>query len=212
MNPTIKLCVGAALLLGLPVFLAAAPVEKILNPKVRVVEQTLAPGDTLTLTGQNPGVIVSMDDGLIETARTDRATTQDAVRRGQAIFEVAGHAELKNRGASAVTLVWTEYLTAGSPEIWGKTGLAPHYTLLSENQYGRVYDIRISAQSYEPLHSHHDRVVVCLSGAELEHIMPDGRKEKSSLQTGDILWRLATTHVGHDIGLTDLWVIAIEPK
>jgi hypothetical protein len=42
--------------------------------------------------------------------------------------------------------------------------------------------------------------------------MLDGSKEKSSLQTGDIFWRLAATHIGHDIGLTDLWVIAIEPK
>jgi len=62
------------------------------------------------------------------------------------------------------------------------------------------------------LHSHHDRVVICLSGAELEHILPDGQKQTATLKTGEIVWRPATTHVGHNLGKTDLWVIAIEPK
>ena len=26
------------------------------------------------------------------------------------------------------------------------------------------------------------------------------------------VWRLAATHVGHNLGKTDLWVIAVEPK
>jgi hypothetical protein len=32
------------------------------------------------------------------------------------------------------------------------------------------------------------------------------------LKTGEIAWRRATTHVGHNLGKTDLWVIGIEPK
>jgi len=213
MNLTIKLGLGASLLFGLPAFLAAAaPVEKIHNSKVRVVEQTLAPGEALSLPPENPGVVVYFDDGSVETTPADAAPRLEAVKRGQAIFEPAGSGALKNAGSSDLHLVWTEYLGAGNSEMWGRTGLAPHYTLLFENQYGRVYDIRIPAQSYEPLHTHHDRVVVSLSGAQLEHIMQDGRKEKSSLKTGDIVWRLAATHVGHNLGQTDLWVIAIEPK
>jgi hypothetical protein len=207
-----KLSLGAALLLGLPVFLAAAPIEKILNPKVRVVEQTLAPGEALPLPSDKPGVVVYFDDGSVETTRGDGAPRMEAVKRGEAVFESAGPGALKNSGSSDLRVVWTQYLGAGTSETWGRTGLAPHYTLLFENQYGRVYDIRIPAQSYEPLHTHHDRVVVCLSGAQLEHIMLDGRKEVSSLKTDEVVWRLAATHVGHNLGLTDLWVIAIEPK
>jgi hypothetical protein len=110
-------------------------------------------------------------------------------------------------------IVRTEYLGKGnSAETWGATGLAPNYNLLFENQYGRVYDIRMAAGKSEPLHTHHDRVVVCLSGAELQHEMPDGRTEVSTLKTGEIAWRRAATHIGHNLGKTDLWVIAIEPK
>jgi hypothetical protein len=53
---------------------------------------------------------------------------------------------------------------------------------------------------------------VCLSGAELEHILPDGTHQPSTLETGEIVWRLGATHVGHNLGTTDLWVIAVEPK
>jgi quercetin dioxygenase-like cupin family protein len=109
-------------------------------------------------------------------------------------------------------IVRTEYLGKGRSETWGAAGLAPNYKLLFENQYGRVYDIKIAAGMSEPLHTHHDRVVVCLSGAELQHEMPDGRKETSTLKTGEIAWRRGATHVGHNLGNTDLWVIAIEPK
>jgi hypothetical protein len=81
-----------------------------------------------------------------------------------------------------------------------------------ENRYARVYDIRIPAHTNEPQHTHHDRVVVCLSGAKLEHLYPDGRKEPSTLSTGEVAWRRGGTHIGQNLGDTDLWVIAVEPK
>jgi predicted metal-dependent enzyme (double-stranded beta helix superfamily) len=81
-----------------------------------------------------------------------------------------------------------------------------------ENQYTRVYDIRIPAGMREPQHNHKHRVVVCLSGAELSHLLPDGRDEPSNLKTGEIAWRRGGTHIGRNLGKTDLWVIAVEPK
>ena len=108
--------------------------------------------------------------------------------------------------------VRVEFLGAGSAEMWGMTGLAPNYKMLVEDRYARAYDIKIPAQTFEPQHTHHDRVVVSLSGAELEHILPDGTKQPSTLKTGEVVWRLGATHIGHNLGHTDLWVIAIEPK
>jgi hypothetical protein len=84
--------------------------------------------------------------------------------------------------------------------------------VLLENRYARVYDIRIPAHTNEPQHTHHDRVVICLSGAKLEHLFPDGRREPSSLETGEVAYRRGTTHVGQNLGDTALWVIAVEPK
>jgi hypothetical protein len=105
-----------------------------------------------------------------------------------------------------------DFLTAGKEETWGMLGLSPHYVMLLENKYGRAYDIKIPAQTFEPKHTHHDRVVVCLSGAELEHILPDGTIQPSTLKTGEVVWRPGATHVGHNLGRTNLWVIAVEPK
>ena len=83
---------------------------------------------------------------------------------------------------------------------------------LNEDGDDESSDIKIPAQTKEPQHTHKDRVVVSLSGAELEHILPDGTLQPSTLKTGEVVWRLGGTHVGHNIGHTNLWVIAVEPK
>ena len=192
--------------------LAVDQTEKVRNEKVLVVEQTLAPGETAPLPGDRANVAVYLDDGSIEVTPAQGTPRTETVRCGEAVFRPAQIGTVKNGGPSTLRIVQTEYLGKGGPEIWGNAGLAPNYKVLFENQYGRVYDIRMAAGKSEPLHSHHDRVVVCLSGAELEHEMPDGRRETSTLKTGEIAWRRSATHIGHNLGKTDLWVIAIEPK
>ena len=104
------------------------------------------------------------------------------------------------------------FLGAGSSETWGTAGLPANYKVLFENRYARVYDIRVAAGQREPQHTHKARVVITLSGAELKHVMPDGKEEASTLKTGEIVWRAAATHIGMNLGKTDLRVIAVEPK
>ena len=199
------------LLLALPA--ATAPAGKVRNDKVLVSEQTLAPGETLSLPADQPAVLVYLDAGAVAvTPQQGEAAQGQTVRRGDAVYEPPPGARVMNIGPSPLRIVQTRFLGPGSSVIWGQTGLAPNYKVLFENQYARVYDIKIAAGVWEPQHTHHDRVVVCLSGAELEHILPDGRKENSSLTTDEIVWRRAATHVGHNRGKTDLWAIAIEPK
>ena len=52
-------------------------------------------------------------------------------------------------------------------------------------------------------------MVLCLNGAELEHLFPNGHTEPSTLK---VAFRAGSTHVGRNIGKTDLWVIAVEPR
>ena len=127
-------------------------------------------------------------------------------------FLPANSGALKNTGTAPLHFVRIEYLTKGSFETWGATGLAPNYKVLLENAYGRVYDIKIRAGAREPQHTHHDRIVIALSGAKLEHLLPSGERQPSTLKTGEIVWRRGGTHVGHNMGTTNLWVIAVEPK
>jgi quercetin dioxygenase-like cupin family protein len=199
---------GVFAFLGALTALAEAPKQVVRNEKVRVTTQTLAPAESATLPAEHAGVIVWQDGGSISTVPGQTQT----VKRGDTVFEPAHAAKITNAGSAPIRLALMEYLGEGNSQTWGTAGLAPNYKPLFENQFGRVYDIKIAAGQSEPQHSHHERIVVCLSGAELEHIMPDGHKETSSLKTDEIAWRAAATHVGHNMGKTDLWVIAIEPK
>jgi hypothetical protein len=212
MNVRNWFCGLALILLPVPGVLAVNQVEEVRNEKVLVVEQTLAPGETASLPGDRASVVVYLDNGSIELTPAQGTPRTETVRCGEAVFRTAQVGTVKNVSSSILRFVQTEYLGRGGSETWGGAGLAPNYTLLFENQYGRVYDIRMAAGRSEPLHSHHNRVVVCLSGAELEHEMPDGQRETSTLKTGEIAWRRSATHIGHNLGKTDLWVIAIEPK
>ncbi|HUJ10820.1 MAG TPA: hypothetical protein VL171_12405 [Verrucomicrobiae bacterium] len=197
------------LLLPVPAMLAENQAEAIRNDKVLVDEQTLPPGQTLL--ADRPGALVYLDNGAIEQSNLTGKAHATTVKRGEAVF-VGNGTEIRNTGAASLRIVRTLFLGKGGAQTWGTTGLAPDYTLLFENQYARVYDIKMAAGHNEPLHSHHDRVVICLSGAELQHENPDGRRETATLKTGEIVWRKGVTHIGHNLGKTDLWAIAIEPK
>lgn len=191
---------------------ALSSVEKIRNDKVLVTEDTLAPGESEAEPVLNPCVFVFMTSGSTQVSSTGAAPRREDVTEGETTFHAAGPATLLNTGTSPLRVAVIRFLTPGQEITWGTVGLAPHSTLLLENRFARAYDIKIPSQYKEPQHTHHDRVVIALSGATLEHILPDGRVQPSTLKTGEIVWRLGGTHVGHNMGSTDLWVIAVEPK
>jgi hypothetical protein len=202
---------GALVLAALPAPLAANSVEKIKNPKVVVTEDTLAPGESEAIPDK-PSMAVYMADGQVAITAADGMSRSKPVKEGETLFYHANAGSIKNTGTSPLHFANVKFLTAGLQQTWGMKGLSPNYKMLLENQYARAYDIKIPAQTFEPQHTHHNRIVVSLSGATLEHILPDGTKQPSTLKTGEIVWRLAATHVGHNMGQTNLWVIAIEPK
>jgi hypothetical protein len=184
--------------------------ERIHNDRVSAFEYELAPGEAVALDSR-PAVTVYFNDGKV--AQADEFRSKDAdVQRGEAVFSPAGAVTIRNAGSAALHFARVEFRGAGNHEVWKNAGLAPKYKLLFENSYARVYDIRIPAGAKEPQHTHHDRVVICLAGARLEHVLPDGQSETATLETNEIAWRKAATHVGHNIGDTDLWVVAVEPK
>jgi quercetin dioxygenase-like cupin family protein len=186
--------------------------EKFRNEKVVVVEERLRPGETQSVRGELASVAVYFEGGSLEILPEAGKPRKQTVRRGDTVFQPPEARTVKNIGSSEVHFVRIDFLGRGVQETWGATGLSPNYKLLFENQYARAYEIRILAGTSEPQHSHKDRVVVCLSGAELVHRMPDGREEPSTLRTGETVWRRGGTHVGQNVGKTELWAIAVEPK
>ncbi|HZT28874.1 MAG TPA: hypothetical protein VFA33_03255 [Bryobacteraceae bacterium] len=205
---------GRGWFMGLLVAIAAsgAQSEKVRNERVAVVEVTLRPGEAASVAGDYPSVTVYFTSGIVAAAAGGGTPQSETVRRGEAVFRAAQARVERNSGASVLHFARVEFLGSGGAETWGSSGLSPHYQVLLENQYTRVYDIRIPAHTAEPRHTHKDRVVICLSGAQLRHLMPDGRQEDSTLKTGEIAWRRGSTHIGQNLGNTDLWVIAVEPK
>ena len=171
---------------------AMAQTERVRNSRVVVTEYRVARGESVTAGGDLPALIV--------------------YPAGEVVFRAAHTPPFRYSASTEGNLVRIEFLGQGLDETWGPAGLSPNYKVLLENRFTRVYDIRIPAGTKEPQHTHHDRVVVCLSGAQLEHLMPDGRVEPSTLATGEIAWRRGGTHIGHNLGKTDLRVIAVEPK
>jgi hypothetical protein len=205
--------IGAGLLFvtaAAPIF--AATTEVFRNEKVIVTEEALAPGEQESVAGQHASVAVFLSGDAVQGKYVDGRQRQDAVLRGEVLNEAAGRRIVTNVGHTALRLVRVEFLTEGSDETWDMSGLPPNYKVLFEDRHSRTYDIRIAAHAWEPQHTHHARVVVCLSGAQLEHVLPDGSVQPSTLETDEVAWRLGQTHKGHNLGDTDLWVIAIEPK
>lgn len=211
MSTSKVVCAIFAFLLPAVHALAETKTEIIRNEKVIVVERTLKAGESATIPADRPHVIVYLDAGSIPDSTSATAQAQP-VKRGDVLFRPAQSAALKNAGSSDLRLVSIEFVGKGGTLNWGTSGLAPSYKFLFENPFARVYDVKIAAGTSEPLHTHHDRAVVCLSGAELEHLMSDGQRQTSSLKTGEVVWRPGATHIGQNLGKTDLWVICIEPK
>ncbi|MGD1030303.1 MAG: hypothetical protein ABSA05_04105 [Opitutaceae bacterium] len=191
---------------------AASPVAVIRNDRVIAYEETVPPAATESAGEGFPSATIFLNDAALSRTPDGGAPVNFTVKRGDVIYRGPKDGRIAATGGMEIRLVRIEFCGAESKAVWGRTGLAPDYKLLIENGYARIYDIRVAAGTSEPLHTHHDRVVVCLSGAQLRHILPDGHTEDSSLRTGDCLWRLGQTHIGRNIGQTDLWVIAVEPK
>src|SRR5437763_1495627 len=178
---------------------AAQPVVEVLQAdcRRRRVHRNTVDVDLILQLGANR---LGVPDG--NRIPDEQHSQQATPRRGDVVFRPPQRHVVKNAGASELRSVRIDFLTSGAPHApaWGTAGLSPNYKLLFENQYARAYDIRIPAGTSEPRHTHKDRVVVCLSGAELEHILPDGRKEVSTLKTGEVAWRRGGTHIGHNLG------------
>jgi hypothetical protein len=212
MNCRNSLVLIALALIALPASVSAGSAEKVRNQQVVVTEETLAPGETTPLSVDQPSMLVYLTDGRAGLTGGNGMPGKEFLKRGAIVFKKPEKQTIKNEGTSSLRFVRIAFLNKAKPETWGMSGLSPNYKILLENEYARAYDIKIPAQTFEPQHTHHDRVVVCLSGAELEHILPNGEKQPSTLKTGEIGWRPGATHIGHNMGHTDLWVIAVEPK
>lgn len=191
---------------------AATRTELVRNAKVIASEEIVKPAEMESASSEFPSVTVFVGAGTVQTTSAAGQPETRTVKPGDVIYWEPRAGRIKAGGSAELHFFRIEFCGPASAVKWGTTGFAPDYQLLVENDHARAYNIRIPAGSSEPRHTHHDRIVVCLSGAQLRHVLDDKSEQDSTIETGQCLWRLAQTHIGKNIGKTDLWVIAIEPK
>jgi beta-alanine degradation protein BauB len=97
---------------------------------------------------------------------------------------------------------------SGHPAV--KTGTK---RTLFEKDLVRVIDLRLPPKAIEPEHSHPRFLVYALSAARVRVTsLPDGQVTEADVKPGDIFWKEPVTHIGENIGDTELHELIFEFK
>jgi hypothetical protein len=84
--------------------------------------------------------------------------------------------------------------------------------LVIENDFVRVFDIRVAPGVFEPMHSHARGITIALSDYSNETTDPNGKVSRGQSKLGDVRWAEAVTHTARNTGTTEQRVIRIELK
>jgi len=84
--------------------------------------------------------------------------------------------------------------------------------LLIDNEFVRLYDIRVSPGVFEAKHSHARGITIALSDYTNDATSPDGKVSRGRAKFGDVRWAEPVTHEARNTGPTEQHVIRIELK
>jgi hypothetical protein len=84
--------------------------------------------------------------------------------------------------------------------------------LLVDNEFVRVFDIRVSPGVFEAKHSHARGITIALSDYTNDATSTDGKVSRGQAKLGDIRWAEPVTHEARNTGTTEQHVIRIELK
>jgi predicted metal-dependent enzyme (double-stranded beta helix superfamily) len=85
--------------------------------------------------------------------------------------------------------------------------------LVLENEFVRVFDIRLTPGAFEAKHSHARGLTIALSDYTNETTsFPDGKVSRGQARFGDVRWAEPVTHEARNTGTTEQHVIRIELK
>jgi hypothetical protein len=85
--------------------------------------------------------------------------------------------------------------------------------LVLDNEFVRVFDIRLPPGVSEPKHSHARGVTIALSDYDNETVTyPGGKVNRSHTKFGEVRWAEPVTHEARNTGTTEQHVIRVELK
>jgi ketosteroid isomerase-like protein len=123
---------------------------------------------------------------------------------------------MRKRHLFSVVLCTAGVVYLGGLQTRAQQESLPHpdtQTLLFENAFVRVFDIRVPAGVFEPRHSHARGVTIALSEYDNEtKSVPDGRVNRGHSKFGDVRWAEPVTHEARNVGTTEQHVVRIELK
>jgi hypothetical protein len=91
--------------------------------------------------------------------------------------------------------------------------LAPdNYRLLLENDFVRVFDVRIRPGEKLRLHANGPSVIYVLNDGRMQHTYEDGSTKVKTAVSGAVVWDEAEAHETTNVGDTDVHSIKIELK
>ena len=86
-------------------------------------------------------------------------------------------------------------------------------TLLIENAFVRVYEIRVPPGTFEAKHSHARGLTIALSDYDTEsRTFPDGRPTRGHTRRNEVRWVEPVVHEVRNVGSTEQHVIRVELK
>lgn len=86
------------------------------------------------------------------------------------------------------------------------------YKVVLENNRVRVLEYRDKPGDKTTMHAHPDFVVVARSAFRRRLTLPGGKTMVREFKPGEVLWSVAQSHIGENIGDTETDVLIIEFK
>ncbi len=86
------------------------------------------------------------------------------------------------------------------------------YSLVMENEYVRVLDVRFKPGDKALMHSHPNHVIYVLADGKLKITVSEGKSMDVDLKTGLAIWMPAGQHAAENVGKLEAHNVVIELK
>src|SRR5260370_33706033 len=87
-----------------------------------------------------------------------------------------------------------------------------HYTVMSENDKGRIVKVHCVPGEKSVMYSHPNLVAVFLNDSKGQFTFPDGKKQDITAKAGDAQYEDAVIHLPENTGTSGMDIILVELK
>ena len=184
------------------------------NSRVRVLRVHYQPGEGSPMHTHTAGVRVFLTDIHNKFFLPDGSTSEASRKAGEVIWSEPVRHGNRNVGANAVEILEMEL--KGLPQHPAHAmapGAAPDSTetIVLENEFVRVLQVRIAARQQSPAHPRPDRVLVSMSEQYVRATGENGRREERRGR-GQVIWAPADIQATENLLDRPIENVVVEMK